>query len=314
LVPGLPVELDGLVARATRRAAEDRPADAETLLFAVRGVRAALGIPTVPVPIPIKAGGRPGPEPGPKHAAPVPPPRNPTRALTALELAPELTELPPYADDPTGTGLLSGPSGGGRWARNRWLLLGVGLVLLLGVFAGIGGWFLGGGSGVLTPTLVGLDEPAAQRALSDLGLVGVISERHTDQVPEGVVAEVNPVAGTEVGKGSQVTLVVSTGHPRVPPIPVGTPVGTAAGLLRDADLTANPDTTTRRNHPTAPVGTVIGTVPATGTQLTMGASVNLVLSKGPARNRDRGRDEDNSDGGFGRGIGDLLDRVLGGGN
>jgi serine/threonine-protein kinase len=323
LVGGIPPELDGLVARATRRAAEDRPADAETLLFAVRGLRAALGIPAVPVPVPVKAGGRPPASAGPppRHAAPPTPPRNPTRALTALEFTPE-PGPPPYdqqADDWSGD-LVEEPDRP-LWARHRWLLVGLAVVLGLGALAGVGGWLLGGGTGVATPPLVGLEEPAAQRALSDVGLVGVVTERHNDQVPEGVVAESNPAAGVEVGQGSQVTLVVSTGHPRVPPIPAGTPVGTAAGLLRDAELLADPETSTRRNHPTAPVGTVIGTVPATGTQLTIGASVKLVLSKGPDRSQDdgdSGRDSDSRRGEGGGGLDGIIRRhiedLLGGGN
>jgi tRNA A-37 threonylcarbamoyl transferase component Bud32 len=50
--PGLPASVDALVIGATRRNPEARPADAETMLHALRGVRAALGIPKVPVPIP----------------------------------------------------------------------------------------------------------------------------------------------------------------------------------------------------------------------------------------------------------------------
>jgi eukaryotic-like serine/threonine-protein kinase len=55
--PGLPANLDALVIGATRRDPEARPADAETMLHALRGVRAALGIPKVPVPIPGASGG-----------------------------------------------------------------------------------------------------------------------------------------------------------------------------------------------------------------------------------------------------------------
>lgn len=316
LVGGIPPELDGLVARATRRAAEDRPADAETLLFAVRGLRAALGIPAVPVPVPVKAGGRPpvAAGPPPRHAAAPSPARHPTRALTALEFAPEPGRPRPV--DPIDD-LIEEP-GRPLWARHRWLLVGLAVVLGLGALAGVGGWLLGGGSGVPTPPLVGLEEPAAQRALADAGLVGVVTERHNDQVPEGVVAATSPPAGVEVGAGSQVTLIVSTGHPRVPPIPIGTPVGTAAGLLRDAELLADPETSTRRNHPTAPVGTVIGTVPSTGTQLTIGASVKLVLSKGPDRSQDDGDTGSRRDDGFRGGLDGIirrhLDDLLGGGN
>jgi len=77
-VPGVPPDLDALVISATRRDPEARPPSAEVLLHAVRGVRASLGIPRVPVPVP---GGPPAPRSapsgapsttrGPRHAAPV---------------------------------------------------------------------------------------------------------------------------------------------------------------------------------------------------------------------------------------------------
>jgi serine/threonine-protein kinase len=77
-VPGVPPDLDALVISATRRDPEARPPSAEVLLHAVRGVRASLGIPRVPVPVP---GGPPAPRTasstapsqtrGPRHAAPV---------------------------------------------------------------------------------------------------------------------------------------------------------------------------------------------------------------------------------------------------
>jgi serine/threonine-protein kinase len=321
LVPSLPPEVDGLVARATRRAAEDRPPDAETLLFAVRGVRAALGIQSVRVPIPTKACGQPRnddhlPTPdlsGPRHAV-----RRETRALTAMWPAePVVADLPPFDDVPRHRADgqldheydyedLTGPPGPDR----RWLLAGIGSVLVLGMLAAVAGWFLGGGSGVVVPQAVGLDEQVAQRTLTDAGLAPVITEKHNDQIPVGTVAVSDPVAGTTVGKGSRVTLTVSTGHPRVPTIPVGTPVGTAASLLSDADLTANPDTSTRRAHPTAPVGTVIATVPAPGTALTIGAKVTLVTSNGPARHRDRD-DSDDGSSGFGGAIDGIIRRRLG---
>lgn len=318
MVAGLPPELDALVARATRRAAEDRPADAETLLFAVRGVRAALGIPTVPVPIPAiaRVGGPAwsGPSSAPRDGTgPTAvvrqgaPPSRGTRALTTASPAPQHSRAHPRYDDlADGTGP----------ARHRWLTVGIGTVMLLGLLAGVFGWVLGGGSGITAPAVVGLQEPAAQRAIEEAGLVAVVTERHDNAVPSGVVAAMSPAAGTEVGSGSQIALTVSTGRPRVPPIPVGAPVAAAEGLLRDADLGVRQDDAARRSHPTAPAGTVIGTLPAAGVELTIGAPVTLVISKGPVR--ERARERDVPDGGFGGSIADTiqrqLERALGGGN
>ncbi len=307
LVPRLPPELDALVARATRRAAEDRPADAATMLFAVRGVRAALGIPAVPVPVPASARAATGrPATGTRPTAVVPPGTvPPPRATRALSLPGHVTAGRPAHARPADH-LAEPPS------RRPWPALGVGAVVLLGVLAGVLGWSWGGGSGVSTPSVVGLAEPDAQRALTEAGLYGVVTERHDDTVPSGVVAASDPVAGTEVRSGSRVTLTVSTGRPRVPPIPVGSPVAAAEGLLRQAGLTSRLDEAARRFHPTAPAGSVIGTVPRAGSELAVGAPVALVLSRGPARDRDRGGDD-----GLGGSIGELiqreLERALGGG-
>lgn len=325
LVPGLPPELDALVVRATRRAAEDRPADAETMLFAVRGVRAALGIPAVPVPVPAGAhgsgtGGRtplPGTTTTGGYASPG------TIGIRPTAVVPPGAAPPPRA---TRALSLSGyPAGDGpaharpdeRHAappsRRPWPALGVGAVVLLGVLAGVLGWNWGGGSGVSTPSVVGLAEPDAQRALTESGLYGVVTERHDDTVPTGVVAASDPVAGTDVRSGSRVTLTVSTGRPRVPPIPVGSPVAAAEGLLRQAELTSRLDEAARRFHPTAPAGSVIDTVPRAGSQLAIGTPVTLVLSRGPALERDQ-----DSDNGLGGSISELiqreLERALGGGN
>ncbi|MBO0876988.1 MAG: serine/threonine protein kinase, partial [Pseudonocardia sp.] len=92
LVPGLPPDLDALVASATQRDRDARPRDAETLLHAVRGVRAALDIPRVAVPTPHDGVSATVPAAthtavgGPELESTEPMPRRPrpTRALTAM--------------------------------------------------------------------------------------------------------------------------------------------------------------------------------------------------------------------------------------
>jgi len=146
--------------------------------------------------------------------------RRETRALTSMwPSEPPVAHLPPFDDvhdDSPNHHLghdldddMAGPPGPDR----RWLLAGIGSVLVLGVLAAIAGWFLGGGSGVVTGRRwSAIDEQAAQRMLTGAGLTSVVTEKHNDQVPVGTVALSDPVAGTEVGKGSRVTLTVSTGH------------------------------------------------------------------------------------------------------
>jgi serine/threonine-protein kinase len=87
---------------------------------------------------------------------------------------------------------------------------------------------------------------------------------------------------------------VSTGHPRVPAVPPGTAVPDAERILRDAGLTPREDSASYAAHPTAPPGSVVGTSPAAGTEVTVGGPVGLVLSSGPAPAR-RQRDDNPGD-------------------
>jgi len=82
-----------------------------------------------------------------------------------------------------------------------------------------------------------------------------------------------------------VTLIVSTGRPRVPTIAPGTSVAEATQLLRAAELTVAQDDPSRRSHPTAPAGTVVGTSPPAGTEMNLGGPVALVVSSGPPPRR-----------------------------
>jgi serine/threonine-protein kinase len=351
LAPGVPPDLDALVASATRRDPAARPPSAETMLHAARGLRAALGIPRVPVPVPGRSGppaprasefgsgafgatpgsaasgafgaapggygaipvpqhfaGPPAP-PRPLPATPPPPPRHaapprPTRALDPAACAPGQYGSGQYGSGPTANWSAGAdpsawptvpadhagdtafdPAGDyvARRRRSRRILaIWIGAILLLAVLVGALAWGAGAGQWSSTPALIGLDRASAERLVTEAGLVPVVREQPNDGLPAGIVAESVPGPATRVRKGSTVALTVSTGHPRVPSVPPGTAVPDAERMLRDAGLTPREDSARYSPHPNAPPGTVIGTSPAAGTEVTLASPVTLVLSSGPA--------------------------------
>ncbi len=97
----------------------------------------------------------------------------------------------------------------------------------------------------------------------------------------GLVAQTDPVAGTEQLRGSEVDLLVSSGRPQVPAIAPGTDPNAATIALTAADLTVVVSGTPAFDD-VVPAGAVLRTDPVSGTALTVNAPVTLVLSGGPA--------------------------------
>ena len=319
-VPGVPPDLDALVISATRRDPEARPPSAEVLLHAVRGVRASLGIPRVPVPVP---GGPPAPRTAPsggRHAAPVgaasqsfappgglpagpahaaegastvpnhsPPGHRPTRAMTSATSASRFQHGPAEAwagAEASSTSAWTSDADlpdyvAQRRRGRRILAIWIAAVLLLAVLIGALAWGAGVGQWSNTPAVIGLDQASAERLVNEAGLVPSVRTAPNDTAPAGTVYEAVPGPSSRVRKGSTVTLAVSTGRPRVPAVPPGTAVPDAERMLRDAGLAPREDDADYASHPTAPRGTVIGTSPAAGTSLPVSSPVTLVLSSGP---------------------------------
>jgi beta-lactam-binding protein with PASTA domain len=68
---------------------------------------------------------------------------------------------------------------------------------------------------VVVPAVAGLQLEAAEGELKAVGLRAGVVRESSDTVPSGVVIDSSPAAGAPGGKGSEVTLTVSTG-PRAP--------------------------------------------------------------------------------------------------
>ncbi|MFB9569524.1 PASTA domain-containing protein, partial [Saccharopolyspora hordei] len=168
-----------------------------------------------------------------------------------------------------------------RQRRRASVAIWTAVVLALAALVGGGAFWLGSGTFVEVPKVVGQTEAAAQQALTAADLVGNVTREHDNVVPEGTVISSNPEEGTQVRSGSTVELVVSLGKPEVPEIAEGTPLAEAESLIRNAKLVPKHDESADQYHTTVPEGRVISVDPAPGTPLNISSEVTIIVSKGP---------------------------------
>lgn len=249
-VPGLAPALDDLVVRATSRDPARRPLDAGAFLAEVRALRGQTG------------------------AAP-----NPTQAVvrdqTLVVPRQHTTAMPPRREDPE-------PARRGLLARRRRGLLAALLVLVLGVGAGVGGWWFTSGRYTDAPNVLELGQQQATNILREAGFsVQIDPDPQFDNsgtIPEGAVLDQEPDPGDRVRKNGTITLTISAGRDlRTIPTVVGLSQSKAVAALKAAGLMRG---SVRGEFSEAPRGTVIDSDPAAGKQLLPGKSVSLVLSRG----------------------------------
>jgi beta-lactam-binding protein with PASTA domain/serine/threonine protein kinase len=302
-VPGIPAYVDALVARATSRNADLRPADARVLLHQVRRVRNALdqGVvedadlvadltPTGPI------GGRMN-----DHSA--------TGELPLQVIEPqELAEIAEYqhdsragATEPTDTVYdqerdrlarpVPPPPPSARRTpdpvlppperrRRRgavWLVV----VLVLAVAAALAGWYFGIARYTVTPGVIDMSRSAAQAKLDQTGLdLKVKGTAYSETVVKSNVVSTDPAPGDRVAKDGDVGAVISRGPERhqVPDLR-GKTLDDAQQQLQDDKLTYGHEE--QRFDDTVAKGLVLTTDPAPGTTLHRDAAVDVVVSKGP---------------------------------
>ena len=146
------------------------------------------------------------------------------------------------------------------------------------------------GAGQVTiPQLTGFKYAEAKELLeSDKYGLEVKRNNQESSAPENEVINSNPPGGTEVDRGSTVTLLVSQGQATVPNL-VGMDVDDAEQALEDAGLKAS---TTEEPSP-QPEGIVTAQSVPQGQQRPRGTTIELTVSSGPGG----GGDEDGG-GGF----------------
>ncbi|HSE09728.1 MAG TPA: Stk1 family PASTA domain-containing Ser/Thr kinase [Nocardioidaceae bacterium] len=297
LVPGIPAYVDALVARATARDRELRPADARVLLHQVRRVRGALDQ---------------GVLDDPELAADLMPSR-PVEADDDIDYVTE--DVPrivptaaaaavvtghPRADDHEGTTVIDqglgamlpatrpsrpGPvdeePGEGPPSRSRRGPLILTLVLLLAAIAGLLGWYFGIARYTTTPGVINLSVAQAEQKVEAAGLGFEVGEQeYSETVTAGSVISTDPAPGTRILDDGTVTATVSRGPERYEvPVLRGMTLPEAEKALEDLSLTVGD--VTERHHETVAEGMVLKSDPGTGIEVKPDAAIDLVVSKGP---------------------------------
>jgi beta-lactam-binding protein with PASTA domain len=133
---------------------------------------------------------------------------------------------------------------------------------------------------VPVPNLTSDSLQAAEQVLHSLGLQWTVTSATSMTVPADQVIANTPDSGTLL-PGQRVTLQVSTGKPKVavPPITLGTETyAQAAAALTQAGFTPQQ---TLQYDDTTPKNAVITVNPPSGTEVTVGSTVGVVVSEGP---------------------------------
>jgi len=259
-VESVPSELDTLVALATARDPDQRPADAGEFLSEVRKARAALS----PTDLDHRPEGAAAEDGGLSTVA--------VARTTALPIGER-----PSAPEPTRatSGSTEGAGRGGRpW---KWAVA----ALLLLAAATAGAWYftMGPGSPTVVPVVVGQTFAQAQSRLSAAHLDAKRVDAFDERVGRGLVISANPGAGAEVGRSTAVVLTVSKGPERYAvPTLVGSTATEAKARLAEKRLTLGGSSEAYDEK--IPAGQIVSSTPRAGTQLRRGTAVTIVVSKG----------------------------------
>jgi serine/threonine-protein kinase len=166
--------------------------------------------------------------------------------------------------------------------RSIWpWLLALGLIIA----GGIGGWFLytkiqdqlDSNRPVAVPDVLQLQQDLAKLKITQAGLSPEVIKGTSDTVPPGAVSKQEPGSGTKIGKGSTVTLTVSTGKPKVPvPNVVGQDSNSAVSALAGAGLQWK----IRQVFSEQQEGTVTAQQPHAGDSVIKGTVIHINVSRG----------------------------------
>jgi eukaryotic-like serine/threonine-protein kinase len=288
-VPGIPWQVDELVARTTRRDPGGRPVDAGAFLAELADLRKDLGIEVVPVPT-----GRSTAGPGTLRPTNRPTrPRHPSDPGTAVlgaqrtDRAGRTSMLPGMGAGPTTNvngrrPALDRPRPGvSPHIRRRRARFAVAVILLLAITIGTIGWWLGSGRWTDIPELVGKDQNAAIDLLQQAGLhPDCCEEVWSEEFPAGAIMSTEPPAGEAI-RGTDVRLVVSQGPERftVPTDLVGQPEADVVAFLQE-ELPAIQVTTAQEYDDDVAAGMVLRFDPPAGTDLRRDEVVTVVVSEG----------------------------------
>jgi len=156
------------------------------------------------------------------------------------------------------------------------------LALILAIAVGFGGWWtlIGPGSKATVPSLVGGTLNDAAALLKPVGLTSEIaSQEFSEDIAKGVIISTDPAGGEKIKEGGIVQLTLSKGPERYSIPSVAQLTVEAATKLLSSIPISDPVVQEVFNDK-FPKGFVIGTEPASGTQVKRGAGIKLIVSKG----------------------------------
>ncbi|MFF7390458.1 Stk1 family PASTA domain-containing Ser/Thr kinase [Streptomyces scabiei] len=269
-VPGLPYDLDALVASATARNAELRPYDAVALLAQTLEARAALSAEQLDaVPPQAIADGHDTAE---DRTSVIPRSLSVSRSV-GLDPDERLHRTSRF-DAPVPPPRRGRASAAPR--RGLWAVV-VAVVLVLGVGGGV--WYINSGQFTKVPAVLQQSEADATKRLEGAGLDVDVERAFSDTVKRGRVIGTDPAPGERIRDNDTVTVTISKG-PQTVKVPdlQGYRLDAAKTELKDAGL--EPGVVTREFSDEVIRGQVISTQPGTGTEISSGSAVRIVVSRG----------------------------------
>ena len=270
--PGVPAALDAVVLRALAKDPALRFADADEFIAALQLARQGLPVAasalatTVFAPVEQHAaaspmGSRGGNGPDGWGAPP---------AESSALLLPSADR---FADDPG-----AAPGDGAR--RRRRLLWAAAATLLVALVV-LGLLLASTGGQVTVPNVIGQSEASALARLRSASLNPVATTTASATVASGLVFSESPSQGSEVGKGTRVSIAVSAGPGSVAlPAVEGLTAARAVSRLRAAGFKP-----TTQEQPSTKIaqGHVVSTDPSAGIVVLLGSPVTVFVSSGPAQ-------------------------------
>lgn len=308
LVPGLAAEVDELVQWCTANDPEQRPVDGQALLFELRHIRTNLTDAELDLQPPAAHAPRTASSSEPhEHTELLAAVQRPTEVISHISnptsvIAQATSSLPTFGDALTPDQSL------GKWAQRKldredhkarskaaatparelrggsprrrgalWII-----ILLIAALLATGvGWFfgLGPGSPATIPTVAHKSVAEAQDLLRTAGFHSDTKDVFDDDVGTGLVVGSEPVAGTEIRKFQQVSLLVSKG-PQLFPLPelTGRSLDEAKTALNGAGMALGQIT---EKFDESAAGLILTQNPTRGTPVKHGTPVNFTVSKGP---------------------------------
>ncbi|SOD87178.1 Stk1 family PASTA domain-containing Ser/Thr kinase [Streptomyces sp. Ag109_G2-15] len=272
LVPGLPYELDELVASATARTPDIRPQDAAALLGQVLRARAGLSAEQLDaLPPQALSAEHEHRDISADRTSVIP------RSLTVPRPLPVNEDEDPAAGVQH-TSRLHAPPVPPRRTRRLVLTVVAAVLVVFGVGAGV--WYINSGQFTKVPPLLSKTEAQARERLDTAGLnVGKVKRAYNDTVKRGTIISTDPAPGARIRDNDSVTLTISLG-PETVNVPdlEGQPLAKAQARLKADGL--EPGMVTREFSDDVPMGSVIATTPQAGTKRHAGSAIALTVSKG----------------------------------